>query len=233
MKEHPILFSTQMVQAILEDRKTMTRRVIKVSPESIYKGLNTKGRHEFCDFSGGYQWIKSVPPKYKVGDILWVRETHYRYGVWKKNGLSKAGKQKWKFHADKQFAEVRYFDNPPEVIQKKTRSVGWYKRSSLFMPKWACRLYLEITDIKIECLRDISGQDAILEGIESAVYEGKTYYKDYIEDKTPKDGIPYFPSRRNPVISFQTLWGSINTFESWKENPWVWVLSFRKIVKQC
>jgi hypothetical protein len=223
MKFIPILFKPEMVQAILEGRKTMTRRVVKLknilSPKSIHKDGSGKGwvawsprkvsAEETARLYPGEDGFKC--PYGQPGDVLWVRETHYRYGSWFKNGVSKTGKQKWKFVVDKNFPNIRYTDNPPEKIEKANyHGTGWHKRNSLFMPKEACRLFLKITNIRVERLQDISEADAWAEGV-----SGKCY------DKRPCQ-------RDNAGHSFCTLWQSINGKESWDANPWLWVVSFEK-----
>ena len=216
MKEHPILFNSDMIRAIQEGRKTMTRRIIKPQPDddglwddtSFPRSLQStlKGWNGSTETGQSKEW---KCPYGQVGDILWVRELHYCYGYWKKNGISKTGKQKWKFMADRLFCEIRYFDNPPNNIQKKTRSIGWYKRSSLFMPKEACRIWLEITGIRVERVQDISEGDAIAEGIDLNKCSG--------DWESP------------PSWVFEELWKSINGEESWEANPWVWKVEFKKV----
>lgn len=170
MKEKPILFSTPMVQAILEGRKTMTRRIVKGTP---LVWLN--------DFSPEFVADKdnALCPYGQVGDVLWVRETWENY----QGGYNyKAGKygllgQKWK--------------------------------PSIFMPREACRLFLKITDIKAERLQDISRGDCMGEGCP----------------------FPNIAKTTDPQKWFSELWQSINGEQSWKDNPWVWVISFEKTEK--
>lgn len=227
-KEMPILFSTPMVQAILEDRKPMTRRKL---PDwaSDYSSCNIVMDPELCDpdsdeikpkqyyglyaeFDGG-EWNLKCPYG-KPGDLLWVRETHYRYGKWVKNGTTKTGKQKWKFSpALIGGSGFRYQDDPPDtIIRPVNRTLGWYKRSSLFMPKTAARIWLEVTDVRVERLQDISDKDAFLEGIQTHANNGSK------DDGTARG-------------CFKSLWESINGDGSWDANPWVWVVRFKVISK--
>lgn len=223
MNFKPILFSTPMVLAILEGRKTQTRRMVKLKTldparvGAIYPDGTGKGwvawspgkgvsaeltRQEYPD--GGFPCLYG-----SVGDVLWVREVHCRYGQWRKNGLTDTGRQKWKFYPDAQFKEIRYFDNPPAVVEKSSRrSTGWYKRVARFMPKSACRIFLEITDIRVERVQEITEADSLAEGVTVGVY--------------PND---------LPALAFAGLWIDINGEGSWNFNPWVWVISFKRIDK--
>lgn len=211
----PIPFSPLMVQALLEGRKTQTRRIIKQQPdERGFRSSNVS----FEDWHG-----KEVKCPYgKVGDTLWVREEHYVYGEWIKNGLSKTNKQKWKF--------IPYLDGtitfkkPETVVPNNYRFRAWYKRLARFMPKKYARTYLKITDIRVERLQSISENDSISEGI--LKYEDGTYHN-YFTQKglLSEDGVECLLAKG----SFQSLWSSINGQDSWRENPWVWVVCFEII----
>lgn len=214
-KEIPILFSTPMVQAILDGRKTMTRRVIKFP----------KG---WVPLDNAWDWValQDFYPKWhcpygKHGDLLWVREAHYRYGRWVKNGATKTGKQKWRFTPDSGFPNIRYQDNPPAKVEKISyRGTGWYKRSSLFMPKDIARIWLEVTGVRVERLQEISEKDAKAEGVEQN-RDGS--WHDYISpDRLWQDAAK---------PSFQSLWMNINGEGSWEANPWVWVIEFKVVSK--
>lgn len=231
----PILFNTEMVRAILEGRKSQTRRVVKLlnsncldffaghaddtqgNSEDLMSRWEDKGLR-IC--SNEYPEEGSEIIKYlygRPGDRLWVRETHYLYGRWQKNGLSKTGRQKWKFKALGK--GVKYFDCSPNNIATKKNETGWFKRPSIFMPKWAFRITLEITDIRVERVREIKWQDALAEGIK-AEYCCKR--RDCACLGLPID---------NPVDEFKNLWNSINKKRgySWESNAWVWVRSFKQI----
>jgi hypothetical protein len=222
MKFIPILFSTEMVQAILDGRKTQTRRVIK--DEKLQTGDYNPEDEDFI--------ILTTLNKYNVSNILWVRETFYAYGKWIKNGFSKSGKQKFKF-IDLTLSrghEYKYLDNPPNKVcagnfAKNDSIVGWFKRPSLFMPKQACRIFLKITNIRVERLQCISEKDAVLEGVRIIHFaEGKfAVFKNYLlkEEK----------GTLNPIKSVFSLWESINGKESLNSNPWVWVIEFERIDK--
>jgi hypothetical protein len=216
MKEYPILFSTPMVQAILEGRKTQTRRVVKNIPDGS-QYLKEYPAHNAMDM---YPFLKPDElqkpdneknatviscPFGKIGDRIWVRET------WKPELVDCAGKA----------ASYYYLADNPDA---KSTSIKF--KPSIHMPKAAARIWLEITEVKVERLQDISEEDAIDEGIHVKYWGG---------DKTqPYAYRPTVPSEelvtdydRTPEESFQKLWQSINGGESWEANPWVWVVKFK------
>ena len=210
MKERPILFSGEMVRAILDGRKTQTRRVI--NPQSL---LDNKTRVTAC-----YECPYGAP-----GDSLWVRESCQIYGHWVKNGHTKSGAQRWKFsiHASKQ---VLYAGSFVESPSDKTQ-LGFYKRPSIFMLRWASRILLEVTDVRVERIQDISDGDAIKEGIQDVCHCG-----DYMESHGYHSGHGAVSMPGWATENFSSLWDSINAERghSWESNPWVWAVSF-KVVK--
>ena len=228
MKERPIIFSGEMVRAILDGRKTMTRRAMKPQPNHHHweymqsyrlehKLLGSKNLlwakfwHTIKENpeSDGKQWIKF--PYGQIGDRLWVRETHYRYGHWVKNGKTKTGRQKYKFCADKDGFTSLIFDCPDEWIQKNKNLEGWFKRPSIYMPRWASRILLEITNVRVERLNQIVWGDCEKEGIDLS-------------------GLAW--SDMPPVAKnkFRKLWDSINGKKyPWASNPWVWVIEFKRL----
>lgn len=228
--EKPILFSTEMVKAILEGRKTMTRRIIKSRHESgLYRVCRRVTDNVITNIES-LDWDernceKDITCRWQAGDALYVREEHYRKGRWIKNGNSKTGKQKWKFVAT--HPAVLFDHNKPALFEKSRNkeypeSEMWYKRLARFMPKSATRIWLQVTDIRVERLQDISEEDAKAEGIKSfrpVPGDGptETLYYHYVKNK-------WGPS---PIHSFETLWRSINGPESWQSNPFVFVISFK------
>lgn len=224
-KQIPILFSTPMVQAVLEDRKTMTRRLKGL--DKIYWNSNHSFNgmeDEYAIFHNGdctSQPFKVYCPYGQSGDIIWVRESFYAYGYWVLNGEGK-----WRFHdCTKQYQENYLFMNcPPVKIQEgRNGGIGWYKRPSIHMPKDAARIWLEVTKVIPERLHSITEQDAIAEGVEIIHKSEVAVYRRY--DLKEKLGTT------NPVYSFKTLWIFINGPESWEANPWVWVVSFKVLSK--
>jgi len=235
MKERPILFSGPMVRAILDGRKTVTRRVCQVQPFRDRYGL----WHAFYPWGEGGHGIYETEsemraefdrlmlarcPYGQAGDRLYVREAHYRYGHWEPvpGVRTKTGRQKWRFVPDTD--EIRY--EPPEHFRKgrhhkDPETKAWYKRLPRFMPRSVARLLLPVVSVSLERLQDISDADAIAEGI--------AYHR------SPRDSFGYrAPSKE----AFAHLWDSINSKPrkrkdgthgqdiSWKVNPWVWVVEF-------
>lgn len=203
-KERPVLYSTHMVHSILEDRKTMTRRtkdleVINEDPDRWEYIRFFDGHAKFCEKHNHINEQKIKCPYGKPGDLLWVRE---KFGYYQDN------KTIFKYRTE---------------VDEKER--GFYKwKPSIHMPKTAARIWLEITNVRVERLRDISSNDAKSEGIE------------YVIDKiTGYCGYDYKNGGYNlmttPYHGFRSLWEQINGEESWKANPWVWVIEFKVISK--
>jgi hypothetical protein len=228
-KQIPILFSTPMVQAILEGRKTMTRRVVKPQPidNTDVDGNFFEGNHKgYVKVDGHPNWKEQFAYEFckcSKGDILWVKESHYRFGSWKNNGTTKSGKQKWRFYPDNGFPNVRFMDNPPYKVEKNShRSLGWYKRNSLFMPREICRIFLQVTNVRVERLQDISEEDAVAEGAKDSLK---------VDEMKLMEGLGDWPIPRPFLMhqfGFLSLWCKINGCESWLQNPWVWVIEFKK-----
>lgn len=247
MKERPILFKDTMVTAILEGRKTQTRRIIKKQASKdcgIYHrpdGLYTYTQCEGIAVGEPFKCFYGKP-----GDRLWVRETHYLYGKWVKNGLSKTGRQKWKFKALKK--EAKHFDCLPDKIVTKKNKTGWFKRPSIFMPRWASRITLEITDIRVERVQEISEKDASNEGCNLEWYRDNAGGEEDLWPCPKCNGFQVHGALGenlgvtevdctdcdSAVKMFKHLWDSINDYKGfgWKSNPWVWKISFKKTTQQ-
>ena len=209
-----IIFSTPMVQAILQGRKTQTRRIIKQIR------TNDKGNVDFDfknhsgrnipkeDINSALVGLVDNAP-YKVGDVLYVKETYQHTDV-------------LNIHpTDDNYGYVYKADGQPwEDFE------GWKWKSPMFMPEKAARLFIVITGIKVERLQDISEEDAIKEGVERDRDGWKGY--DIIE-KGPHKGKPHpfnAVPYKNAVLSFYSFWQSINGQESLDQNPWVWAYTF-------
>ena len=196
MKEHPIIFSGPMVRAILEDRKTQTRRVIKPQPEIVDKEPRYRKNtwalwsDKIPKYKGGL--IVSCPYG-KPGDLLYVKET------WRPIASS----EQLLYRAD--IYNVMAWDEFGK----------WHP--SIHMPRWASRITLEITDVRVERVQEISEENAIAEGMQGDIYG---------EDM----GISPRVDSHSVRINFMDLWDSINLKRGygWDVNPWVWVLGFKK-----
>jgi hypothetical protein len=247
MKQHPILFSTPMVKAILEGRKTQTRRIIKPQPDDSGLWNDTefprslqsplKGWNGSTDDGNSREW---KCPYGKVGDVLWVRET------WAKACLSEDGASPiegtdWKYwyKADNDWQNKEWHHPDKDGPQDSPK---W--KPSIHMPKSACRIFLETTDIRAERLQDISEEDAIAEGVRDEIDGSGVWPRDY--SLCPMCGGTglHFGLGENLGVTevscetcttykkrFKILWQSINGEESWNSNPWVWVISFKQIDK--
>jgi hypothetical protein len=245
MKFIPILFSAAMVQALQAGTKTQTRRVVKLkhidNPGAIHPdgtGLGwvawssdkvSAGKTANAYPDGGFKCPYGAP-----GDILWVRETFYAYGWWKKEGLKMRFVD---FTVVDMDGKYHYQDNRPSeiILKRKAYEMGWHKRSAIFMPRDACRLFLKRENTRVERLQEISEADAISEGLTSVSKDGKTF-KYGIPDS---DGLPgtcdsgwaWSDWEQKAVNAYKSLWDKINGAESWEANPWVWVVEFDSVDK--
>ncbi|WP_019101040.1 hypothetical protein [Chromobacterium haemolyticum] len=193
MKERPILFSGEMIRALLAGAKTQTRRVVKLPNGGYIPPSERK------DPNGWRQLLREC--KYgQPGDRLWVRETCRAEEL-------ESGQDGVRYLADNHFRPIN--DTPGDAIQWMKMNVygkqGGTNVPSIHMPRWACRLVLEITDIRAERLQDISEADAVAEG-------------------GPVDH-PNGTARG----WFEQLWEKLYGAGSWDANPYVWRISFKKV----
>ncbi|RVL05138.1 hypothetical protein CN151_10875 [Sinorhizobium meliloti] len=189
MTDRPILFSAPMVRALLDDRKTQTRRTLKPQPDNILEG--------------------QIPRQLRIaiGDRLWVRESFrgskgydaYPPSTW----------SHWPVHYEADCAP-----DPRDELEMNGRL-----RPGIHMPRWASRLALIVTDVRVERLQDISEADAMAEGIE----QDSDGWRDYL--------MPHTQCCGNAIDSYGTLWDHINGAGAWEANPWVAAYSFR-VIKQ-
>ncbi len=227
MKETPILYSTHMVQAIMDDLKTKTRRVIKPQPEGTSLDDTLNGKWLKKSFGGLLlPQIKDLPmecPYGQPGDILWVRETTYLYGKWEEDGTTETGKPKYTFVWDKSMPAYYEASGPkPNDIKTKKSDVGYFKRPSIFMPKEVCRLRLQVKGVRVERLQDITVEDVIAEGLPA---DNEIRNPDHETHESIKNwNLAY------AQFLYKKLWDGLNTKRGygWETNPWVWVISFRK-----
>jgi hypothetical protein len=224
MKETGILFNAAMVRAILDERKTMTRRVVKDIPRGF-------------EFDGKYGHIKSPHPKAnrfgafirrnnefggecdilpcpygQPGDRLWVKEKWNACPVTETDEGFEAG------YPYKPIPKTKPANACLSYATEGDDDGPW--RPSIHMPRWASRITLEITGVRVEWLNDISEEDAIAEGIEKS---GPCIEPERFKHYTSGQYTPL------PRHSFESLWKSINGPDSWAANPWVWVIEFKKV----
>jgi hypothetical protein len=201
MTERPILFSAPMVRALLEGRKTQTRRIVKPQPSRDLYHLECLPSGEWRD----EEISLGVCPYGRPGDRLWVKETHRLFDkVWTPDAMDTAVQYR---------ADMRARILSGRYVGADEASGNW--RPSIFMRRWMSRITLEITAVRVERLNDISEADAIAEGVDST-----TPFKwrpDEWQNKTPN------------VARYAGLWESINGAGSWAANPWVWAIEFRRI----
>ncbi|WP_339492447.1 hypothetical protein [Pseudomonas rhizophila] len=223
IKERPILFSAPMVRAILEDRKTVTRRVIKPQPTWDGKWFQWDGHAPNSkDGAVGGNTIEAADlmcwssPYGKRGDQLWVRET---WGLQVRRYGGGTGEH------------IVYRATNPDAIYCKSAEgreypVKW--KPSIHMPRHSSRILLEITDVRVERLQDISEEQAKAEGIVGVAFrpdDGWPICTGYMVG--PDDGKSQLQT--TAVGAFAGLWSSINGQENWDANPWVWVVEFKRV----
>ena len=214
MKERPITLNNDMVRAVFDGRKTQTRRIIQ--ERHLYCGGRTTGNWpvhmpEGVEGEKARLWAANNSPFGAVGDRLWVRETWMpdapRDGTW----------------ADVEFYGCK--GSPLSMIPKRFRKpehciyraswdgsvmVGW--TPSIHMPRWASRITLEITGVRVERLNSMTERDAIAEGCIGG-----------------HNSIPGYHYSATPHEHFHHVWQSIYGGDSWQANPWVWVIEFKRV----
>ncbi|HFT7982104.1 TPA: hypothetical protein ACU9Z7_001360 [Pseudomonas aeruginosa] len=203
-RERPILFNDQMVRAILDGRKTVTRRVMKPQPVLdghfwTYGGAGWSDRINSLTPVAGHS-LAARCPYGQPGDRLWVRE------AWACTLVAQAPGEEWVVY--------REGDNRTDY--------GGPWKPSIHMPRWASRILLEITAVRVERLQDISEEQAEAEGTQGCV--------PYCQSPYDSDGAPACDCMNLTYKeSFQALWSSINGAASWDANPWVWVVEFKRV----
>ncbi len=221
MKERPILFTGPMVRAILEGRKTVTRRIAKPVKHPDLGNIYAPGalvlEHE------PQHVVDRACPYGQPGDRLWVRET------W--TDVNMCGAPALAYRADEDirdlmeepgFLDDRGAFNYDDPRVKPYPFACWYAeldqarwRPSIHMPRWASRILLEITSVRVERLQDISEEQAIAEGPPGLAFPAPPGSHWVTED-----------GRRR---AFMRLWDDVNGAGAWDANPWVWVVEFKRV----
>lgn len=218
MKERPILMTPENAQKVHDGTKTQTRRIVKVpvwvSEEDMLKLVVQRLATGLAYYKDG-QPVKRLTCPYGVcGDRLWIREAH-----------------QFDPPDDGTWGYTSFFGcngSPLEDIPERFRNSkhclyrgNWAGspliwRPSIHMPRWACRTVVEITEIRVERVQDISEEDAKAEGCKSADYAtGREVILD--------------PSLGSYRLAFRDLWDSINGKGAWERNEWVWVIGMKKV----
>lgn len=226
MTERGMIFNAEMVRAILDGRKTQTRRIMKVQPESNQLGLllitdSTKhsdiGKYHWAESNATGNHVRSklfLCPFGAVGDRIWVREGFFPAPLEMQSEPPRKTIWNIAYRDGMQMEKLAPAEYNPTIYN--------YERwtPSIHMPRWASRILLEITDVRIERLNAISEEDATAEGVPPAGSLLPDYPGTFL---TPKGDFA------TAKVAFQRLWESIHGEESWKANSWVWVISFKRV----
>lgn len=213
--EKPMLFSAPMVRALLDGRKTQTRRVVKPQPESDIQSAypdasgngfifwSTPPSDKLAAFTKEQYQDEGIKPPHPVGNRIWVRET-------------------WATKDHLTHVKPRNLPVMSKIYYIATPEFGLVNvdkfRPSIHMPRWASRITLEITDVRVQRLQEITEEDARAEGVER--YQNGMY-----RDYCGSGDMPVQFAR----TSFSTLWDSIHGPDAWEQNPWVWAYTFRRL----
>jgi hypothetical protein len=250
-----------MVQSVLKNLKNQTRRTkglefFNDAPEKYrYDGNDQPDLLEPLDKN--YHWFEFVGsdgkpmeaykavkcPYGQIGDILWVREKfEYFEATYDTHGgvYEKTSSVKIQFVSDGKISDLIFVDKIKAIKALEKIENGKIGKTilnpSIYMPKDAARIFLKITDVRIERLQDISEIDAKNEGIETKPYGSHPFFCtiDYLSKKNPKTGFrPGYcaDTGKQYRSSFTSLWRKINGYQSWSDNPWVWVIEFKRVEK--
>ncbi|MPQ83770.1 hypothetical protein F0170_07115 [Pseudomonas sp. MAFF 730085] len=220
IKERPILFSAPMVRAILDGRKTVTRRALNAKAlKNIGYGVQLGECHELPSegplHANSIGYYTDFCPFGQIGDRLWVRETWYcdHFEVQKGPYLRPADMHD--LDQSREDGELVYAADGMAPYEQEQPI--W--KPSIHMPRWVSRILLEITDVRVERLQEISEEQAKAEGVR--------LYTDHAElgDWWHVEGIETYSA--DPRKSFELLWNSVGG--DWNANPWVWVVEFKRV----
>lgn len=201
MKERPILLNAEMVRAVLAGRKTQTRRMLTPRQLNMIDAAASIGECYPLEYGHQHEnsqsYYREWCPFGAVGNRLWVRETWARYNI------------------DQDSHDIAYCATTPDDWPKEGR---W--RPSIHMPRWASRITLEITGVRVERLQDISAEDVTAEGIKTL---GESMWGPQWWLDAPQAAI------NDAQLQFSIIWSKIYGEESWQANPWVWVIKFKRV----
>lgn len=211
MTERPIILSAESVRAVLEGRKTQTRRVVKPQPRRVDDAFDGTWEWRnpgdyYDDLTMGSELLKRAP--YAPGDRLWVRETWDFRPAGEPGAPNNAQIVYWADGGTESRTAPADFN--PVIYGREGH------RSPIHMPRWASRLTLEVTGVRVERLQDITPDDARAEGHPHV--PGTERYPQEVHDDAARDW-------------FMDLWDGLNAKRGhpWESNPWVWVVEFRKV----
>ena len=215
MRERPIIFSAPMVRAILEGRKTQTRRIIKPQPHAP----STKwGDVEECESNPGewFQWFdggdktETFVAPYRVGDVLWVRESFRAWTYSDPHIQYRAGGIG--FQGDERCYTIGGMTAKEAQRELDTGKDSPTWRPPIHMPRWAARIRLRVTGVRVERVQSISAADIRAEGL---VSEGESFGEKL--------------HRTFEEAWFVQLWDSIHGRGAWERDDWVWVYEFERL----
>jgi hypothetical protein len=254
MTDRPILFSGEMVRAILKGRKTQTRRAIKPVPTFNGGGACHDADALQQDYVEPY-WVFPETCKYgKPGDLLWVRETFCAHWGTPPHDAP----QSYRIVTGDKLPPIKqengdlYQPTPSDIMTiwyeaegNKPFHMKW--KPSIHMPRWASRITLRITDIRVERLHEITEADARAEGCEARPFPGPWWqgYRDLGDGQLfqqqavgetapdwmiePKKMPPTPWLDRSARDGFRSIWMGLHGPDAWEVNPWVWVISFERV----
>ena len=248
MTERGMIFNGEMVRAILDGRKTQTRRIMKVQPKPSksrpgdfwFSSKKLESMVHVSDLAPGNSPIADYHlfiqehccPFGAVGDRIWVRET-FQGPLVHEELFEEYSAYPEKFETPEYCEYAADGGVRPEYcdLEDNLRH-GW--RPSIHMPRWASRILLEITNVRVERLNAISEEDAQREGVHTEVWDQTVVARNY----AARDEFFQFWSEDMPHYvemnqlyrsSFRSLWESIYGAENWLANPWVWVIEFKRV----
>jgi hypothetical protein len=264
MKDKPILFSAPMVRALLNGSKTMTRRIVKPQPEYVGcvsplrdphlvdRMYRLPGDPSHISYTLG-AILDRIKPPYAVGDTLWAREAWRFTPEWMPGESNLCGcgdgecNECWQSPAVLEVA-IDYSDAEAQLVNAPEHYVARYQdsdglmigkwRPSIHMPRWASRISLLVTEVRVERVQDISINDALKEGIicpacgyrsvdASEQMDHALCVSGWLKASKAKD-VGDHPA----IAAFRTLWDSIHGPGAWERNDWVWVVGF-EVVRQA
>jgi hypothetical protein len=220
MTERPILFAAPMVRALLAGTKTQTRRIMARQKQYDFTDYTLFGQQGYDDgewiaiehapdWPDGKEDQCRCPYARRRGDRLWVRENGWERPE-RTHKMMKDGADTWRpFYYDA--------DGISEQEAADFKAWGFKRRPSIHMPRWACRIHLEVTELRVQRLQEISEVDAIAEGLSQGVGAWWNAGDEHIASPTPKG-------------AYAQLWNAIHGSSSWATNPWVWALHFSVVL---
>lgn len=215
MADKGIIFSAPMVRALLGGRKTQTRRLIK--PRRAHSLFDGSWTDSYVLDPGNSTW-RADDLFCAAGDRLYVRESYFQFGHWEQveGKLTNGGRQKWGFIGVPSLVQ---FDEPKEgyaLARSRDNPLVpcWHKRLGRFMPRNLSRMWLAVTNVRVQRLQDITEEDAQAEGVDRLVFDGEAFYA----------GFPEGTYR----CGFAGIWSHLHTAEGehWDDNPWIVAVSF-------